>query len=259
MTLNYRLHDGREKFPIFSGAIPRNRPTFSAGAFCDSACIIHQTGRGKSGWTGGIVGVRGLLIASVSTGLVLGTDAAFAQDEETNVQNLPPVEIVAPPRTAARRETPRTATRRTTPRTPTRVASPSPPLYVYPTSPGASGSIEVDKIPASINAVDSNQIRRTHSPDIAVALQQYVPGLSINEVTGNPFQPDVQFRGFVASPLAGTPQGLAVYQNGVRINEAFSDIVNWDLIPTAAIRSAVVVPTIPRSASMRSVAPSICR
>ena len=53
--------------------------------------------------------------------------------------------------------------------------------------------------------------------------------------------PDVQFRGFVASPVAGTPQGLAVYQNGMRINEAFGDTVNWDLIPTAAIRSVTVV------------------
>ena len=69
----------------------------------------------------------------------------------------------------------------------------------------------------------------------------YVPGIVVNEVAGNPFQPDVQFRGFVASPVAGTPQGLAVYQNGVRINEAFGDTVNWDLIPTAAIRSVTVV------------------
>ncbi|MGR9960588.1 TonB-dependent receptor plug domain-containing protein, partial [Escherichia coli] len=60
-------------------------------------------------------------------------------------------------------------------------------------------------------------------------------------VAGNPFQPNVEFRGFVASPVAGTPQGLAVYQNGVRINEAFGDTVNWDLIPTAAIRSVSVV------------------
>jgi iron complex outermembrane receptor protein len=180
------------------------------------------------------MGLRGLLIASISTGLVVGVDAAAAQDEETNVQNLPPVEVVAP----------QTTTRRSATRTPTRVPSPVQPrqrVYVYPTAPGAGSSIEVDKIPASINAVDSSQIRRTRSPDIAVSLQQYVPGVSINEVTGNPFQPDVQFRGFVASPLAGTPQGLAVYQNGVRINEAFSDIVNWDLIPTAAIRSALVV------------------
>ncbi len=41
--------------------------------------------------------------------------------------------------------------------------------------------------------------------------------------------------------MAGTPQGLAVYQNGTRINEAFGDTVNWDLIPTAAIRSVTVV------------------
>jgi outer membrane receptor protein involved in Fe transport len=60
-------------------------------------------------------------------------------------------------------------------------------------------------------------------------------------VTGNSFQPDIQFRGFVASPIPGTPQGLAVYQNGVRVNEAFGDTVNWDLIPTTAIRSATVV------------------
>ncbi len=51
----------------------------------------------------------------------------------------------------------------------------------------------------------------------------------------------MQFRGFVASPVAGPPQGLAVYQNGVRTNEAFGDTVNWDLIPTAAIRSVTVV------------------
>ncbi len=61
------------------------------------------------------------------------------------------------------------------------------------------------------------------------------------KVAGNPFQPDVQFRGFVASPVSGTPQGLAVYQNGVRINEAFGDTVNWDLIPTTAIKSVNIV------------------
>ena len=74
------------------------------------------------------------------------------------------------------------------------------------------------------------------SLNIGDALQQYVPGVNLSEVTGNPFQPNVEFRGFVGSPVAGTPQGLAVYQNGVRINEAFGDTVNWDLIPTAAIR-----------------------
>jgi iron complex outermembrane receptor protein len=79
------------------------------------------------------------------------------------------------------------------------------------------------------------------SLNISDALQNYVPVIIVNEFAGNPLQPDVQFRGLVASPVAGTPQGLAVYQNGVRINEAFGDTVNWDLIPTAAIRSVTVV------------------
>lgn len=179
-------------------------------------------------------------MTSVSTGLglVFASQAGAAQDEETNVQNLPAVEVTAPPstprRTAPSRPVSRVAGTSSSTRPKTRI-------YVYPTSPGTGRGLDVDKVPSAINAVDANQIRRTGSLNIADALQQYVPGLSINEVTGNPFQPDVQFRGYVASPLAGTPQGLAVYQNGVRINEAFSDIVNWDLIPTAAIRSAVVV------------------
>ena len=184
--------------------------------------------------------MRRLLMASVSTGLVsglcFGTNARAAQDEETNVQNLPAVEVMAPPSTARR------APSRPVARTAASVGKPTAPrIYVYPTSPGASGSIDVDKIPASVNAVDPTQIKRTGSLNIGDALQQYVPGVNLTEVTGNPFQPNIEFRGYVASPLAGTPQGLAVYQNGVRINEAFSDTVNWDAIPTAAIRSATIV------------------
>ncbi len=112
-------------------------------------------------------------------------------------------------------------------------------VLVYPTAPTptAGSGMDVDKVPAAINAVGAAQIARTDSLNIADALQQQVPGIIISDTTGNPFMPDVQFRGFVASPVAGTPQGLAVYQNGMRINEAFGDTVNWDLIPTAAIRS----------------------
>jgi outer membrane receptor protein involved in Fe transport len=112
---------------------------------------------------------------------------------------------------------------------------------LYPTTPVPGSGIDVEKVPASVNIVGADQIDRLRSANIADALQQYVPGIVVNEVSGNPFQPNVQFRGFVASPVAGTPQGLAVYQNGVRVNEAFGDTVNWDLIPTAAIQSVAVV------------------
>ncbi|MBR0791611.1 TonB-dependent receptor [Bradyrhizobium manausense] len=184
---------------------------------------------------------RRLLMASVSTGLLSGlafvTAAGAAQDEETNVQNLPAVEVVAP------QPTPRRAARRPVARAVANSGKPSgrSRIYVYPTAPGTGRGLEVDKVPSAINAVDANQIKRTGSLNVTDALRDNIAGVSISEVTGNPFQPNVEFRGFVASPITGTPQGLAVYQNGVRINEAFSDAVNWDLIPTAAIRSVTLV------------------
>ncbi|WP_145662467.1 TonB-dependent receptor [Bradyrhizobium stylosanthis] len=185
---------------------------------------------------------RRLLMASVSTGLLSGlvvaSPAGAAQDEETNVQNLPPVEVSAPSPSATRRTTPTRPVVRAGASSSNR---PKTRIYVYPTSPGTGRGLDVDKVASSINAVDANQIRRTGSLNITDALRDNIAGVNISEVTGNPFTPDVEFRGFVASPVTGTPQGLAVYQNGVRINEAFSDAVNWDLIPTAAIRSVTLV------------------
>ena len=65
---------------------------------------------------------------------------------------------------------------------------------------------------------------------------------SLGSPTGNSFQPDVSFRGFTASALLGTPQGLSVFQDGVRINEAFADVVNWDLLPKNAVASMQLLP-----------------
>jgi outer membrane receptor protein involved in Fe transport len=184
--------------------------------------------------------VRALLLASASAGLIADAGLAYAQDQNKGDQDkgsytteLPPVEV-SPPKTESRPGRPRTAAR---------VVRPVTRVRVYPTSPIATPgtALSVDKVPSSINFVDSGQIARTGSLNIADALQQNVPAINLSEVTGNPFQPNVEFRGFVGSPVAGTPQGLAVYQNGVRINEAFGDTVNWDLIPTAAIRSVAVV------------------
>jgi outer membrane receptor protein involved in Fe transport len=182
------------------------------------------------------MGARKLLMASISSGLVLWADAGIAaQEEETNVQNLPPVEVVAP-QPALRHNAQRAPARATASAT-----RPKTRIYVYPTAPGNAKGLDVDKVPSGINAVDATQIRRTGSLNVTDALRDNVASINISEVSGNPFQPNVEFRGFVASPIVGTPQGLAVYQNGVRINEAFADSVNWDLIPTAAIRSVTVV------------------
>jgi outer membrane receptor protein involved in Fe transport len=177
------------------------------------------------------MGARFLFLASILLCLFCGNDRARAQDEHGAAEELPPIVVTGtePGNKPGRTQN---ATRRT--RNPTR-------LVVYPTTPISGAGIDPDKVPASVNVIDANQIKQTGSLNISDALVKYVPGVIVNEVAGNPFQPDVQFRGFVASPVSGTPQGLAVYQNGVRINEAFGDTVNWDLIPTAAIKSVTVV------------------
>jgi iron complex outermembrane receptor protein len=64
----------------------------------------------------------------------------------------------------------------------------------------------------------------------------------VNETQNNPFQPDVNYRGYTASPLLGTPQGLSVYMDGVRLNQPFGDVVSWDLIPRLAIASTTLIP-----------------
>jgi outer membrane receptor protein involved in Fe transport len=178
---------------------------------------------------------RHLVIASVWLGLlswsVCWNEPAFAQQSEQDVHVLPPT-VVTPTRPKPKRRPEQAVSREPGPNTN---------LVVYPTAPLPGADVAADKVPAFTSVVTSAQIEETHSANITDSLLKYVPGIATNEVTGNPFQPDVQFRGFVASPVEGTPQGLAVYQNGVRINEAFGDTVNWDLIPTAAIKSVTLV------------------
>jgi len=177
------------------------------------------------------MGARFLLMVAIAACLFSGRNPAVAQDSPDNIVKLPPV-VVTGTAPGVKRGRPAAAARvnRTVPR-----------LMIYPTTPVPGGGIDPEKVPASVNVVDASQIKQTGSLNVSDALQKYVPGIIVNEVAGNPFQPDVQFRGFVASPVSGTPQGLAVYQNGVRVNEAFGDTVNWDLIPTAAIKSVTVV------------------
>ena len=69
--------------------------------------------------------------------------------------------------------------------------------------------------------------------------------MTLSDQSGNPFQRNLDFRGFTASPVPGTPQNFAVYQNGVRINEAYGDVVNWNFIPETAIRRLSLVPNDP--------------
>lgn len=120
-------------------------------------------------------------------------------------------------------------------------SAPAPPPVTLPstevigTSPLLGSGIDRDKIPANTRSLSSRDLRSEGPPDLAGTLDRRIGSINLNEAQNNPFQPDILYRGFTGSPLNGTPQGLAVYQNGIRINEPFGDAINWDLIPDIAI------------------------
>jgi iron complex outermembrane receptor protein len=111
--------------------------------------------------------------------------------------------------------------------------------------PGQSKLGRKRRHPSRVQTVPASAFEYAKSPDLLQSLVQSLPGVSLGDQTGNQFQLDINYRGFSASPVIGTPQGIAVYQNGVRINEVFGDVVNWDLIPQNAISRLTLVPSNP--------------
>ena len=108
-------------------------------------------------------------------------------------------------------------------------------------SPIGGSEIPIGKVPTAVGRASDADIQRTGDVTVQNVLQSRVPGVIVSDLQGNDFQTGVQYRGFASSPVNGVPQGLAVYQNGVRINKSFGDIVNWDFLPSNAIANMTVV------------------
>ncbi|BBL59357.1 TonB-dependent receptor [Methylomonas koyamae] len=115
-------------------------------------------------------------------------------------------------------------------------------VEVVAVTPLQFGGIDVNKIPAHVQTVSADQLQEAQALSLAEYMNRYLGSVNINDAQNNPLQPDVQYRGFSASPLMGLPQGLAVYVNGIRFNEPFGDMVNWDLIPNGAIENMALQP-----------------
>ncbi|MBC7756150.1 MAG: TonB-dependent receptor [Bdellovibrio sp.] len=115
-------------------------------------------------------------------------------------------------------------------------------VEVVGTTPLPSIGTPINQVPSNVQTGSSKQIGQQQSLDLSEYLDNNLGSVNTSNTVANPYQADVQFRGFTASPLLGTPQGLSVYLDGVRVNEPFGDIVNWDLIPTNAIANINLIP-----------------
>jgi iron complex outermembrane recepter protein len=116
-----------------------------------------------------------------------------------------------------------------------------PTFEVVATTPLGGGQINVAQSPFAVWQTGSQDIQTFNDTTLPDTLGRSAPGVTVSNVSGNDFQPDLFYRGFDATAVTGTPQGLAVYQNGTRINESFGDVVNWDLIPENAIDKTTII------------------
>jgi outer membrane receptor protein involved in Fe transport len=121
-------------------------------------------------------------------------------------------------------------------------ADPIPQVVVVGHTPLPGMGQASEEVAAPVQAASGSEIARSGALELGEFLNRRMGSVHVNEVQGNPFQMDVSYRGYTASPLLGNAQGLSVYVDGVRMNQPFGDVVSWDLIPRAAVDSVVLMP-----------------
>jgi outer membrane receptor protein involved in Fe transport len=117
----------------------------------------------------------------------------------------------------------------------------APQVVVIGNAPLPGLGLPLNEVPANVQTGNSADMQRQQTLDLGDYLNNNFSGVNASESADNPYQMDIYYHGFTASPLLGTPEGLSVYVDGVRVNESFGDTVNWDLIPESAIANVTLM------------------
>src|SRR5262245_9815436 len=175
-----------------------------------------------------LYGRRSLLSQTFAIGALMLPDVAWGQVTET----LPEVTVSAPRPAPVRQAAPTARPARSTPSARVSAPAPSRPSPPVPapqipafqavaTTPVTGLGVNRDKIPAMVQTLPAEDFSRVYSPNVTQTLDQRIPGVFISDVQGNEFTADLRYRGLAASPLQGTPQGLAAYMHGVRVYDDY--------------------------------------
>jgi outer membrane receptor protein involved in Fe transport len=112
----------------------------------------------------------------------------------------------------------------------------------YEVGPMPGLALTKEEIPGNVQSLTAKDIKEAHTLTITDLMNQKLQSVTVNDYQSNPFQMDLQYRGFTASPQLGTAQGISVFLDGIRVNEPFGDVVNWDMIPMNALSSLELIP-----------------
>ena len=115
-------------------------------------------------------------------------------------------------------------------------------IEVVSPTPLQSIGLPLNQVPSNVQIGTAKEMSQQNSLNLSEFLDSNLGSINTSGSVGNPYQNDVSYRGFNASPILGNPVGLSVYFDGIRFNEPFGDIVNWDLIPTNAISTINLMP-----------------
>eukprot|EP01034_Spumella_vulgaris_P038365 gene38365-47368_t len=121
-------------------------------------------------------------------------------------------------------------------------ASPMASVEIVGMTPLPGLGVDRKTLPYAVQTASEAALARADGANLSELLARSFAGVNVNEISGSPFQNDLTYRGFRASPVLGTGQGISVYLDGVRVNEPFGDVVNWDMLPEAAIGSVLLAP-----------------
>jgi outer membrane receptor protein involved in Fe transport len=112
----------------------------------------------------------------------------------------------------------------------------------YDIGPLKGLALTKEEIPGNVQSITAKEIKESKAVSLTDLMNSKLQSVNVNDYQSNPFQMDVTYRGFTASPQLGTSQGLSVFLDGIRVNEPFGDVVNWDMIPMNALNSLDVFP-----------------
>ena len=113
----------------------------------------------------------------------------------------------------------------------------APDVNVISVSPVQGSGINIERVPSNIQSFDVESLTKKKNFSVVETLNREAAGISISNLNSSPMQNDINFRGYVSGPMLGSAQALAIYQNGMRVNESFGEVVQWDLIPDFAINN----------------------